>query len=75
MSGTCSSAVSEKDETEEDDLDDLKMKFKELAVRPVDGGEGRSTDESWESELRSAVDKLDRAMLMRELDDLVVEEQ
>lgn len=69
LSGTCSSVVSEKDETEDldEDLNELKQKFKELAVRPVDGGEGKSTDEVWESELRSTVDKLDHIMLMQEL--------
>lgn len=68
VSGTCSSAVSEKDENEdlEEDLNELKQKFKELAVRPVDGGEGKSTDEVWESELKSTVDKLDHMMLMKE---------
>lgn len=68
QSGTCSSAVSEKDENEDldDDLNELKQKFKELAVRPVEGGEGRSTDEVWESELKSTVDKLDHIMLMQE---------
>lgn len=68
LSGTCSSAVSEKDETEDldEDLNELRQKFKELAVRPVDGGEGKSTDEVWESELKSTVDKLDHMMLMRE---------
>lgn len=70
-SGTCSSVVSEKDETEDldDDLNDLKQKFKELAVRPVDGGEGKSTDEVWESELKHTVDKLDHMMLMQELNE------
>lgn len=69
LSGTCSSAVSEKDETEDfdEDLNELKQKFKELAVRPVDGGEGKSTDEVWESELKSTVDKLDHMMLIQEL--------
>lgn len=68
LSGTCSSAVSEKDENEDldEDLNELKQKFKELAVRPVDGGEGKSTDEVWESELKSTVDKLDHIMLMKE---------
>lgn len=68
ISGTCSSRVSEKDETEvlDDDLDELKQKFKELAVRPVNGGEGKSTDGVWESELKNTVDKLDHMMLMQE---------
>ncbi|KAF2889475.1 hypothetical protein ILUMI_16698 [Ignelater luminosus] len=69
ISGTASSAVSEKDETEElddDYLDELKLKVKELAIRPIDGGEGKSTDEVWESELKHTVDKLDHMMLMQE---------
>lgn len=68
-SETTSSAVSEKDENEvleEDSLDDLKMKVKELAVRPIEGGEGKSSDSVWESELKSTVDKLDHMMLMQE---------
>lgn len=68
ISGTCSSRVSEKDDSEvlDDDLDELKQKFKELAVRPVNGGEGKSTDGVWESELKNTVDKLDHMMLMQE---------
>lgn len=68
-SGTCSSAISEKDENEildDDDLDELKQKIKELAVRPMNGGEGKSMDGVWESELKNAVDKLDHVMLMQE---------
>lgn len=69
---TTSSAVSEQDETEtreEEDLDELRQRVRELAVRPVDGGgEGRSAtdDASWESELNATVDKLDHMMLMKE---------
>lgn len=68
LSGNCSSRVSEQDENEvlDDDLDELKQKFKELAVRPVNGGEGKSTDGVWESELKNTVDKLDHMMLMQE---------
>ncbi|KAK4875829.1 hypothetical protein RN001_012251 [Aquatica leii] len=69
ISGTTSSAVSEKDENEDLDdeyLDELKLKVKELAVRPIDGGEGKSNDEIWESELKHTVDKLDHIMLMQE---------
>lgn len=64
-----SSSVSERDETEvqdELDVDELKMKVKELALRPVEGGEGRSSDEVWESELKASVNKLDHMMLMQE---------
>ncbi|KAB0794875.1 hypothetical protein PPYR_11714 [Photinus pyralis] len=69
ISGTASSAVSEKDEDEDLDdeyLDELKLKVKELAIRPIDGGEGKSTDEMWESELKHTVDKLDHMLLMQE---------
>lgn len=69
ISGTASSAVSEKDENEDLDdeyLDELKLKVKELAIRPIDGGEGKSTDEMWESELKHTVDKLDHMLLMQE---------
>ncbi|XP_063925692.1 SH3 domain-binding protein 5 homolog [Zophobas morio] len=68
MSGTNSSAVSEKDERENlyEDLDDLKVKFKELAVRPVNGGEGESMDGVWESELKNTVEKMDHMMLLQE---------
>lgn len=69
ISGTASSAVSEKDEDEDladEYLDELKLKVKELAIRPIDGGEGKSTDEMWESELKHTVDKLDHMLLMQE---------
>lgn len=69
LSGTMSSAVSEKDENDvldEEYLDELKLKVKELAIRPIDGGEGKSTDEVWESELKNTIDKLDHMMLMQE---------
>ncbi|XP_022917599.1 SH3 domain-binding protein 5 homolog [Onthophagus taurus] len=67
-SGPTSSAVSERDEMEtfDENLDELKLKVKELAVRPVDGGEGKSTDDVWESELKTTVEKLDHMMLMKE---------
>ncbi|XP_017775605.1 PREDICTED: SH3 domain-binding protein 5 homolog [Nicrophorus vespilloides] len=70
-SGTTSSAVSEKDDAEEIEeyLDELKLKVKTLAVRPIDGGEGESSDHVWESELRSTVDKLDHMMLLKECAD------
>jgi hypothetical protein len=68
ISGTNSSAVSEKDEKENlyDDLDDLKVKFRELAVRPMNGGEGESMDGVWESELKDTVEKMDHMMLLQE---------
>lgn len=68
-SGTTSSAVSEKDENEvldDEYLDELKLKVKELAVRPIDGGEGKSTDNVWENELKNTVDKLDHIMMLKE---------
>ncbi|GJQ71790.1 hypothetical protein Trydic_g11480 [Trypoxylus dichotomus] len=68
-SGTMSSAVSERDISEtvdEDYLDELKLKVKELAVRPIEGGEGQSTDGVWENELKTTVDKLDHMMLIKE---------
>ncbi|EFA09348.1 SH3 domain-binding protein 5 homolog [Tribolium castaneum] len=60
-----SSTVSEKEELSED-LDELKVKFKELATRPVNGGEGESMDGVWESELKSTVEKMDHMMLLQE---------
>jgi hypothetical protein len=38
----------------------LKQRVRELAVRPVDGGEGQSGDKKWEEELSATVDKLDK---------------
>lgn len=66
-----SSAVSEKDPDEEDpedlDLEELRQKVKTLAVRPVEGGDGQTTDTNWEQELHTTVDKLDHLMMIREL--------
>lgn len=51
----------------ENDLEALRMKVKSLAVRPIEGGDGKQDEqESWESELNATVDKLDHLMLMRE---------
>ncbi len=63
-----SSAVSEKGDDSDDDLDLelLRQKVKVLAVRPVEGGDGQQTQDVWESELNDTVDKLDRLMMMRE---------
>lgn len=73
-----SSAVSEKDPSENDDddvdividqdldLEELRLKVKTLAVRPVEGGEGQQTD-TWEDELNSTVNKLDHLMMLREI--------
>lgn len=86
-----SSAVSEKDPTDDDydenmcdvfksfsttssststdiDLEILRQKMKTLAVRPVEGGDGKSQQQQnlWESELNATVDKLDNLMMLRE---------
>ncbi|XP_044753674.1 SH3 domain-binding protein 5 homolog [Coccinella septempunctata] len=53
-------------ESFDNNLDDLKHKVKQLSVRPANGCEGKCTDGVWESELRTAVDKLDHMMLMQE---------
>lgn len=73
LSAPASSAVSEKDENEiefddveESELIDLKQRVKQLAIRPVYGGEGCSSDHVWESELNETVNKLDHIMLMQE---------
>ena len=44
------------------------MRVRELAVRPVDGGEGQSSDKQWEEELSATVDKLDKRLLQHESD-------
>jgi SH3-domain binding protein 5 len=55
------------DVKESEDLEALRMKVKSLAVRPIEGGDGKQDEqESWESELNATVDKLDHLMLMRE---------
>uniref|UniRef100_A0A1Q3FA11 Putative btk-associated sh3-domain binding protein sab n=1 Tax=Culex tarsalis TaxID=7177 RepID=A0A1Q3FA11_CULTA len=71
-----SSAVSEKDPTEDDDymhdtdlnLELLRQKVKTLAVRPVEAvGDGQQQEqEIWEHELAATVDKLDHLMMLRE---------
>lgn len=51
----------------ESDLEALRMKVKSLAVRPIEGGDGKQDEqESWETELNATVDKLDHLMLLRE---------
>nr|CAD7424559.1 unnamed protein product [Timema monikensis] len=64
-----SSAVSERDESEtteeaEDDLEELKLRVRELAVRPVEGCS--TSDVHWERELNATVNRLDHMMLMQE---------
>ncbi|XP_055620911.1 SH3 domain-binding protein 5 homolog [Toxorhynchites rutilus septentrionalis] len=69
-----SSAVSEKDPTDDDYMNDadlnlelLRQKVKTLAVRPVEGGDGQQQEqEIWEHELNATVDKLDHLMMLRE---------
>ncbi|XP_063232378.1 SH3 domain-binding protein 5 homolog [Bacillus rossius redtenbacheri] len=61
-----SSSVSEKDDgepPEEDDVEELRARVRRLAVRPVEGEEGRC---AWESQLSASVDELDQALLLRE---------
>lgn len=71
-----SSAVSEKDDSEageEEDnienLEELRQKVRELAIRPVEAGEGQqasSNTAQWESELNATVAKLDHMLHMQE---------
>lgn len=69
-----SSAVSEKDPTDDDYMNDadlnlelLRQKVKTLAVRPVEGGDGQQQEQDvWEHELNATVDKLDHLMMLRE---------
>lgn len=62
-----------KQETTEPSVDDealesLRQKVKVLAIRPVEGGEGRQHEQSmWEDELNATVNKLDHLMMIREL--------
>lgn len=53
--------------TSELDLERLRDRVRELAVRPVEGGDGRpANDAVWETELNDTVNQLDRLMMMRE---------
>lgn len=47
------------------DLEELRQKVKILAVRPVEGADGKTKD-CWESELNETVNKLDRLMMLQE---------
>ncbi|KAG5672840.1 hypothetical protein PVAND_002929 [Polypedilum vanderplanki] len=50
-----------------DDVEALRMKIRTLAVRPIEGGDGKQDEqENWELELNATVDKLDHLMLLRE---------
>jgi hypothetical protein len=42
--------------------------MQDLAVRPVDGGEGHSGDRKWEEESSGTVDILDKRLLHHESD-------
>ncbi|XP_022186861.2 uncharacterized protein LOC111045719 isoform X1 [Nilaparvata lugens] len=68
VSRATSSAVSEADDLEndplEEDLEELKQRVRELAVR--DNVSRSSENVSWENELTATIDKLDNALLMRE---------
>jgi flagellin-like hook-associated protein FlgL len=48
------------------DIETLKQRLRELAVRPVEGGEGQSSDSQWEEELTAAVHKLDKRLMQHE---------
>jgi hypothetical protein len=49
------------------DVEVLKQRV-QVEVRPVDGGEGHSSDTKWEEEQNATVDKLDRRLLQHESD-------
>lgn len=70
MSSKChsrSASVSRPSDVNESDLEALRMKVKSLAVRPIEGGDGKQDEQaSWETELNATVDKLDHLLLMRE---------
>jgi SH3-domain binding protein 5 len=58
---------------ESDDVEALRMKVKSLAVRPIEGGDGKQDEQlNWESELAATVDKLDQLMLLREKNQVLV---
>lgn len=51
----------------DDDVEVLRMKVRSLAVRPIEGGDGKQDEtQAWETELNATVDKLDHLMLLRE---------
>lgn len=66
-SRSTSRSRSDDTQTDFDEMEALKMKVRSLAVRPIEGGDGKQDEqESWESELNATVDKLDHLMLLRE---------
>lgn len=50
----------------ESDVEELRLRVKVLAARPLDGGGDGQTKDCWESELNDAVNKLDRLMMVKE---------
>lgn len=49
------------------DVDELRLKIKSLAVRPIESADGKQEEQAvWENELIATVDKLDHLMLMKE---------
>lgn len=66
-SRSASQSRSRPSDVNESEVEALRMKVKSLAVRPIEGGDGKQDEqESWESELNATVDKLDHLMLLRE---------
>lgn len=63
-SETASSIMSEHDENEcsNETLNEITINGKELTERPIDGGEGKSSETVWESELESTIGKLDHML-------------
>lgn len=62
-----SASTTRPSDVNESDLEALRIKVRSLAVRPIEGGDGKQDEqESWESELNATVDKLDHLMLLRE---------
>lgn len=66
FSETASSLMSEQDEQEfVEDLNQNGNNDREFTKRPIDGGEGRSSDTVWESELDSTAEKLGHMLLVQ----------
>lgn len=54
--------------SDDEALESLRQKVKMLAIRPVEGGEGKPQEQSnWEYELKETINKLDHLMMIREL--------
>lgn len=54
------------DDNNDVDVEALRRHVKQLAVRPMEGGDGQQTQDVWESELNATVDRLDRLLMQRE---------